>query len=183
MTTQSVKSKPFRKIITITDIARKKKNDEKKTPYWQVTDDNGDFYSVFSKDIEPRLEVDESNSVMVEEVKRGEKTYRNIVGIAPPEDIDEDPADDILDEVVPNGRPAPRPAKPATTTIVNNMADIRAQALVAAVTLVAAGTVAAKDIEKQSDTFVQYILTGKSVEQKNSSEVSDDYQQFIDQSE
>lgn len=170
---------PIRKVLTISAINKKLKSDGK-SPFWSVTADNGDFYSVFKPDVEARL-AEGKHAVMVEENKRGDKVYRNIVGIAEAE-MEADGVD--LDEIVPGGKeistapPLLKKQQNLSTNIIN-LVDIRAQALACAVQLAAQGVITNAKIESQARIFCEYILHGRSNDQPSSAPSTDDVDQFV----
>lgn len=167
-----------RRVITIKSIQKKMKHDGT-TPFWNITENSGDFYSVFDPTVEARL-AEGQHAVMVEEVERNGKTYRNIVGIADPMIA----AGEVsVQEIVPGGTPVmeTKPQQSRPLNVVNNMLEVRIAALNATATLLATGSITASKVEAQTKQFEQYLLHGWPDEQKSSSAATDGADQFIDQ--
>lgn len=165
-----------RQVLTIKSIQIKTKSDGK-TPFWSITSDSGDFYSVFKTDVAARL-TEGQHVVMVEEKTSNGKTFRNIIGIGEPE-VAAGSVD--LNEIVPGGTPQVLPkAQPKTMNIINNMVDIRGHALAAAVRLCVGGVITVDKIESQARQFEPYLLHGRAGEQKSSSDATDQTSEYLE---
>lgn len=173
------KTIPIRKVITITAIEQK--TTSPKTPgaqgktFWTITDEHSDFYSVFADDVRARIAQGATMALMVKEEPRGDKVYKNIVGLA--EDQPGVPAASPMapasvNEFLPGApvsqpiqqasapqvtqTPPPAPAKqPATAS---PMVAIRSKALELSVQMFVAGRITEKQIEPNANQFVGYIL-------------------------
>jgi hypothetical protein len=169
---------PIRKVLFIKSIEQKPTSKGK--PMWTITDEQDDFYSVFDEFVRSRLAEGQHNAVMVKIEPRGDRSYKNIVGIAetttaeaPPTNLDELRIDNEAPVTSPKPQqsstppppvatptqaPAPTPRPAAPTPANDRMVDIRMKALELSVSLTARGQATAAQIEPNANSFVSYIL-------------------------
>lgn len=184
MAEKLAKSPAVRKVLTISTIVQKPT--AKGKLMWTITDENDDFYSVFNEMVRARLDEGATVAVMLEIAERGDKQYKNIVGIA---DNPVAAAGEVnVNELLPGGEPtssmqiqttkspaaapapvaAPRPAEHRPLNVMTSMVDIRIAALHAATRLCAAGLITAAQVEFNCREFEKYIM-GVGLNEHNSS--------------
>lgn len=176
---------PVIRTITIAAIAQK--TSSKGKPFWTITDEKDDFYSVFDEFVRGQIAEGQTLQLSIKEEHRGDKTYKNIVGLAGPgAALPTAPAGELtVNDLLPGAAPVvsqppqqtPAPVVAQTPPPVAapvapkppeslDMLDIRYKALGLAVQLFVAGRITDKQIEPNADQFASYMLG----EQKSSSE-------------
>lgn len=141
--------------ISIKDI--QEKTSAKGKTFWSIQDNGGDYYSVWDKDVFDRLPRSGEASVSVDHKESGGKTYRNIVGIAPPSSGYTPAPDPFFDDMLPS--PPPKsPAVPLSAPVTPSMREIKLAAIVAATQLAIAKVIPATELAAAADRIVEYTL-------------------------
>jgi len=144
------------------------------------------YYNVWDSLVLERLKLGESYSVMItsktsiDPNTQQPKTFHNIVGLSHPnfEEFEQS-----LEAVAqPAVIPPKSISKPSNVTPLNFMIDVRKTALTNATTMLIAGLITQKAMDKTLQEYERYIVSGLKVEQKSNTAIDAplDLNEFVD---